>query len=98
MNYKLITLPGEGYVSVAEDHGKVLATLKLHVQLHLDHFEIMPENKSLLDWRKLFLSIEKIEGRKGARIYASPTFANGPRMLEIMGFNLPKYPVMVKEY
>ena len=96
---KLAPLPDLSYVGIAETNGKIVAVMNTHLQLHLDHFWIDPQNHSLIDWRKIW---KVVEGRfppvQGLRVYAAPTFSNGERMGEILGFSNLGMPMLVKEY
>lgn len=90
--------PNASFVAVAEKAGRIVGTESAHLQLHLDHFWI--GEKSFVDWRRMWDVLEDRIPRPngGLRVYAAPSFENGKRMCEILGFKIPEVPVMVKEY
>lgn len=91
-------VPDLSYVAIAEKDGAIISVVNTHLQLHLDHFWIAPDS-GYVDWRELWNTVEgRFPSVDGLRVYAAPTFKNGERMCEIVGFKKPEVSVMVKEY
>lgn len=102
MNVILRTRHDEGIpslVSIMEDGDKIVATMGVYLQPHLDGFWIDPAYRGKADYRRMWKPIEEfLKDKHGLRLYASPTFGNGERMTELLGFGKPEIPVMVREF
>lgn len=102
MNVILRTRHDEGIpslVAIMEDNEKIVATMGVYLQPHLDGFWIDPAYRGKADWRRMWRLIERyLQGKRGLRLYASPTFSNGERMTEILGFTKPEVAVTVREF
>lgn len=91
--------PDVCYMAVAEQEGRVVGTLGFTLQPHLDGFWIDPAERGKVDWRRLWEALEpQVSSYKGLRLFAAPTFSNGPKMLKIVGFLDSQERIMVKEF
>lgn len=87
-------------IVVGEDEtGKIILTLALHLQAHLDNFWIDADSRGRVDWRRAMEMMENTLGdKKGVHVYVATGSAQVMKMAEKVGFKKSEFPLMFKEY
>lgn len=89
--------PMQTYVAVAEKDGEIRYTHMMHLQLHLDNCVRDKDWKGFFDFRKVYSCLEAVlPAGQEVLLYTYPSFPEGVRAAEILGFESVKNPLMMK--